>query len=88
MTIEGSALSQQAGTIPRIGVLISASSPHRLTDTLGRGLQDLGYAEGRNIALKVRYTEGPRTCRRTRASVAASGVDCLPFLTRQPVAKC
>jgi putative ABC transport system substrate-binding protein len=58
MAIQGSAISQQAGKIPRIGVLVSASPPHPFADALRRGLQDLGYAEGRNIALEVRYTEG------------------------------
>src|SRR5437016_10972307 len=51
-------LAQQAGKLPLVGVLVSASPPHPFADALRRGLQDLGYAEGRNIALEVRYTEG------------------------------
>jgi putative ABC transport system substrate-binding protein len=39
-------------------VLVSASPPHPFADALRRGLQSLGYSEGRNIALDVRYTEG------------------------------
>ena len=52
------AVSQQAAKVPRIGVLVSASEPHPFADALRRGLQNLGYSEGRNITLDVRYTQG------------------------------
>ena len=41
-----------------MGVLVSASEPHPFADALRRGLERLGYSEGRNIALEVRYTQG------------------------------
>jgi len=41
-----------------VGVLVSASEPHPFADALRRGLERLGYSEGRNIALEVRYTQG------------------------------
>jgi hypothetical protein len=50
--------AQQAGKLPLVGVLVSASPPHPFADALRRGLQTLGYSEGRNIALEVRYSGG------------------------------
>ena len=43
---------------PRVGVLVSASEPHPFAEALRSGLHRLGYAEGRNIVLDVRYTQG------------------------------
>jgi putative ABC transport system substrate-binding protein len=54
----GRVFAQQAAKVPRVGVLVSASEPHPLAEALRRGLQRLGYAEGRNIVLDVRYTQG------------------------------
>src|SRR5260370_8889716 len=50
--------AQQPRKLPVVGVLVSASPPHPFADALRRGLQNLGYSEGRNIALEVRYSEG------------------------------
>jgi putative tryptophan/tyrosine transport system substrate-binding protein len=52
------AFSQQLASIPRVGVLVSASEPHPFADALRRGLERLGYVDGRDIALDVRYTQG------------------------------
>jgi putative ABC transport system substrate-binding protein len=52
------ARAQQPGILPLVGVLVSASPPHPFADALRRGLQALGYSEGRNIALDVRYSGG------------------------------
>src|SRR5712671_5255608 len=52
------ARAQQAGKLPLVGVLVSASPPHPFADALRRGLQTLGYSEGRNVALDVRYSGG------------------------------
>jgi putative ABC transport system substrate-binding protein len=52
------ARAQQAGKLPLVGVLVSASPPHPFADALRRGLQTLGYSEGRNIALEFRYSGG------------------------------
>src|SRR5215831_4382841 len=49
------AFAQQAAKVPRVGVLVSASEPHPFAEALRRGFQRLGYAEGRNIILDVRY---------------------------------
>jgi putative tryptophan/tyrosine transport system substrate-binding protein len=52
------AVSQPATKVPRVGVLVSASEPHPFADALRHGLQNLGYSEGRDITLDVRYTQG------------------------------
>ena len=52
------AFAQQVGKIPRLGALVSASEPRPFADALRHGLQNLGYSEGRNITLDVRYTQG------------------------------
>jgi len=54
----GRAFSQRLAKLPRIGVLIGASPPYPFADAFRRGLHALGYSEGRNIALEVRYTMG------------------------------
>jgi putative tryptophan/tyrosine transport system substrate-binding protein len=51
------ARAQQPG-MPRIGVLVSASPPHPFADAFQRGLRNLGYLVGRNIAVEFRYTDG------------------------------
>jgi ABC-type uncharacterized transport system substrate-binding protein len=58
LSARGHAVSQPVAKVPRIGVLVSASEPHPFADALRRGLQKLGYSEGHNIALDVRYTQG------------------------------
>jgi putative ABC transport system substrate-binding protein len=52
--------AQQSGKIPRIGFL-AAVSPAALADraeAFRRGLQALGYVEGKSIAIESRYAEG------------------------------
>ena len=44
--------------VPRIGVLVGAAPPHPFGDAFRRGLRTLGYLEGQNIALEIRYTGG------------------------------
>src|SRR5262245_53131537 len=56
--VSGRAFSQQLPKLPRIGVLVSASPPHPFADAFRRGLRTFGYAEGRNITLEFRYTDG------------------------------
>jgi len=48
-----------ATKVPRIGVLLGAlPAPSHPIEGLRRGLRDLGYVEGRNIAIEYRWTEG------------------------------
>jgi putative tryptophan/tyrosine transport system substrate-binding protein len=52
--------AQQPKKVPRIGLLVpsSASSDSTGRDAFLQGLRDLGYVEGKNIAIEYRYTEG------------------------------
>lgn len=50
--------AQQLAKVPRIGVLVSASSPHPFAEAFWRGLHALGYSEGQNIKVDFRYTDG------------------------------
>ena len=52
------ARAQQPAKMPRVGVLVSASSPHPFADAFWRGPHALGYSEGQNIKVEFRYTEG------------------------------
>src|SRR5262249_9085144 len=49
---------QQEGNLPGVGGWVPHSPPHPFADALRRGLQSLGYSEGRNITLEVRYSGG------------------------------
>jgi putative ABC transport system substrate-binding protein len=54
------ALAQDAKKLPQIGVLypgLSGASAPQL-DGFRQGLRDLGYAEGKNIAIEYRFAEG------------------------------
>jgi putative tryptophan/tyrosine transport system substrate-binding protein len=52
--------AQQAGKVPRIGVLwgYSPSDVSRFGEAFRQGLASLGYVEGRNIVLQERWSEG------------------------------
>ncbi|MGZ8480426.1 MAG: ABC transporter substrate-binding protein [Candidatus Binatia bacterium] len=55
---------QPAGKIPRIGFLESGSAADPQStanrDTFLQGLRELGYVDGKNIAVETRYDEGKR----------------------------
>src|SRR5512144_394793 len=53
--------AQQAGIVPRIGILAPGSSALPTSayhDSFRQGLRDLGYIEGKNIFIEIRYAEG------------------------------
>ena len=53
------ARAEQAASVPRIGWLaLEAPENHTYFDALRQGLQDLGYAEGRNLILEPRWASG------------------------------
>jgi len=57
-----SAHAQQPKKVPRIGFLVgdSASPAAPRAEAFRHGLRELGYLEGKNIAIEYRYTEGKR----------------------------
>ena len=51
--------AQQPGKVPRVGFLLGLSpGPSREVDAFQRGLRELGYIEGQNIAIDYRYARG------------------------------
>jgi putative ABC transport system substrate-binding protein len=50
--------AQQAASVPRVGFSVSASAPSSFVQAFRQGLRELGYVEGTNIALEVRYADG------------------------------
>jgi putative ABC transport system substrate-binding protein len=52
--------AQQAGKVPRIGVLWPDSAPAVRIEEFRQGLRDLGYVEGQNVAIEYRYADGKR----------------------------
>jgi putative ABC transport system substrate-binding protein len=62
--------AQQTKTIPRIGILNSAtrSSSSKDIHAFREGLRDLGYAEEKNIILEYRFADGDRRRLATLAS--------------------
>ncbi|HEX7296633.1 MAG TPA: ABC transporter substrate-binding protein [Pyrinomonadaceae bacterium] len=56
-----SAEAQQTGNVPRIGILVPGSSALPTSarhDSFRQGLRELGYIEGKNIFVEIRYAEG------------------------------
>src|SRR6266498_5798409 len=49
---------QQAGKIPRIGVLFIGGRNQPHLEAFKQGLRERGYTEGKNIAFEYRYAEG------------------------------
>ena len=55
--------AQQTGTVRRVGVLAPGTDtpgelPTVVVEAFRQGLRDLGYVDGRNIALEIRWDEG------------------------------
>jgi putative ABC transport system substrate-binding protein len=51
--------AQVSGRVPRVGVVVNVRSP--VTDAFERGLKDLGYEDGKNIASEWRFQQGDPT---------------------------
>ncbi len=49
---------QQAGKVARVGYLVSQSVTAESLEALRKGLRELGWTEGQNLALEVRSPEG------------------------------
>src|SRR5207249_9900763 len=52
------AQAQQAGKIPRVGVLFIGGRNQPHLESFKQGLKERGYTEGKNILLDYRYAEG------------------------------
>jgi len=54
------AQAQAPGKVPRVGYVLArvSSADQRLWDEARQGLKELGYVEGRNITLEIRWAEG------------------------------
>src|SRR5262250_1780092 len=51
------AAGAQQRTIPRVGVLVAESAPHPFTEAFRTGMRELGYVEGRTVAIDWRYAD-------------------------------
>ena len=74
-----SAHAQQPKKIPRVGYISvsgSTNNPGPLVDAFRKGLRDLGYTEGKNIVLEIRYA-AERPDRDVAAELVKSNVDVL-----------
>src|SRR5712691_1433130 len=60
LTVPLTSTAQQAAKVPRLGLRIPGSSSDFAPriEAYGHGLRDLGYVEGRNIAIEYRFAEG------------------------------
>jgi putative ABC transport system substrate-binding protein len=59
LTVGGAvAQAQQAKKIARIGFLSQDSGPTSRSEAFREGLRELGYVEGKNIAIEYRYADG------------------------------
>jgi putative ABC transport system substrate-binding protein len=78
------AQAQAPGKVPRVGYVFArvSSADQRLWDAARQGLRELGYVEGQNITLEVRWAEG-RTERLPElvAELVRSKVDVLVVAT-------
>jgi len=52
--------AQPAGKMPRVGYIFATTSSegHHYWEAARQGLRELGYVEGQNLALEIRWAEG------------------------------
>jgi putative tryptophan/tyrosine transport system substrate-binding protein len=56
--VSSPAHAQQAGKVPRIGVLFIGGQNQPHLEAFKQGLRERGYTEGKNIVFEYRYAEG------------------------------
>ena len=71
------ARAQQPGKIPTIGILLigPGTAPLPTTEAFQRGLRDLGWIEGRNIAFEIRWAPTPDRLPEIAAELVRINVD-------------
>src|SRR5262245_26552351 len=57
LAVEAQPAGQQQRATPHIGVLVAESAPHPFTEAFRSGMRELGYVEGRTIAIDWRYAD-------------------------------
>jgi putative tryptophan/tyrosine transport system substrate-binding protein len=55
--VPAAAEAQQQRAMSRVGVLVAESAPHPFTEAFRSGMRELGYVEGRTIAIEWRYAD-------------------------------
>jgi putative ABC transport system substrate-binding protein len=68
LTAPLASFAQQQGKVWRVGILRTGSPPDPQVEAFKEGLRDLGYVEGKNISIELRYADGDLT--RLRALAA------------------
>ena len=71
------AQAQQPTKIPKIGFLSGRATPTSATpdpnaEAFRQGLRELGYVEGKNILLELRYAEGKQELAADHATIEAA----------------
>jgi len=69
--------AQQAGKVYRIGVLVPGSSAAAapFVGVFGQGLRELGFVEGKNLVIELRYAETPVLLAQHADELTRLGVD-------------
>ena len=50
--------AQKEAVPPRVGIIRTGTPPDALLDIFLQGLRDLGYVDGKNILIELRFAEG------------------------------
>src|SRR2546426_12667106 len=68
--------AQPAGKVPRVGFLHPGAPPNANAEIFAHSLRELGYVEGRTVAIDCRWAEGqPERLPRLAAELVALKVD-------------
>ena len=57
LAAEAQPAGKQQRPMSRVGVLVAESAPHPFTEAFRSGMRELGYVEGRTIAIEWRYAD-------------------------------
>ena len=54
----GVAFAQKSNKVPLVGILVAEAAPHSFPDAFRAGMKSLGYTEGSNIEIELRFADG------------------------------